>query len=156
MHTYILTYGLSIMFLYDANFTMMEVASSANNCAICHYNIYQDTFSTYDTQFLYVIGFHGFTTWKVSKYRVISGPYFPVFSPNPGKYGPEVTLYLDTFHTVLYINCFQSFWFQLSSWYFPVMGGVKRVGGGWWWCVGVGVACFWRKGGILRREGYEK
>ena len=124
------------MFLYDANFTMMEVASSANNCAICHYNIYQDTFSTYDTQFLYVIGFHGFTTWKVSKNRVISGPYFPVFSPNPGKYGPEVTLYLDTFHTVLYINCFQSFWFQLSSWYFPVMGGVKRVGGGWWWCVG--------------------
>ena len=66
MHTYILTYGLSITCFYmmglGANFTMMEVASSANNCAICHYNIYQGTFSTYDTQFLYVIGFHGFTT----------------------------------------------------------------------------------------------
>ena len=30
-----------------------------------------------------------FTAWKVSKYRVFSGPYFPVFSPNTGKYGPE-------------------------------------------------------------------
>ena len=59
---------------------------------------------------------------KVSKYGVFSGPYFPafglnteryfvsprfqsecdlsVFSPNAGKYGPETTSYLDTFHTV--------------------------------------------------------
>ena len=30
-----------------------------------------------------------------------SGPYFPAFfSPNAGKYGPEKTLYLDTFHAV--------------------------------------------------------
>ena len=29
---------------------------------------------------------------------VISGPYFPVFSPNTGKYGPETIPYLDTFH----------------------------------------------------------
>ena len=28
------------------------------------------------------------TAWKVSKYGVISGPHFPVFSPNTGKYGP--------------------------------------------------------------------
>ena len=41
------------------------------------------------------------------KYGVISGPYFPVFglniplfSPNKGKYGPEITPYLDTFHAV--------------------------------------------------------
>ena len=32
---------------------------------------------------------------------VISGPYFPVFSPNTGKYEPEITTYLDTFHAVL-------------------------------------------------------
>ena len=48
--------------------------------------------------------------WKVSKYGVISGPCFPafglnaeiysIFSPNTGKYGPEITPYLDTFHTV--------------------------------------------------------
>ena len=31
------------------------------------------------------------TAWKVSKRRVFSGPYFPVF-------GPEKTTYLDNFH----------------------------------------------------------
>ena len=38
--------------------------------------------------------------WKLSKYGVISGPYFTVFSPNAEKYGPEITPYLDTFHAV--------------------------------------------------------
>ena len=33
----------------------------------------------------------------MSKYRLICGGYFPVFSPNTGKYGPEITPYLDTF-----------------------------------------------------------
>ena len=33
------------------------------------------------------------TAWKVSKYGVISGP-------NTGKYGPEITPYLDAFHAV--------------------------------------------------------
>ena len=37
---------------------------------------------------------------KVSKYGVSSGPYFPVLSPNIGKYGPEKTPYLDTFHAI--------------------------------------------------------
>ena len=27
-------------------------------------------------------------------------PYFSVFSPNTGKYGPEITPYLDNFHAV--------------------------------------------------------
>ena len=53
------------------------------------------------------------TAWKLSKYRDFSGPYFPVFglnskiygvisefSANTGKYEPEKTSYLDTFHTV--------------------------------------------------------
>ena len=35
---------------------------------------------------------------KSSKYGVFSGPYFPVFGLNTGKYGPEKTPYLDTFH----------------------------------------------------------
>ena len=43
-----------------------------------------------------------FTAWKVSKYEVISGPYFPVFGLNTEKYGPEKTLHLDTFHAVCY------------------------------------------------------
>ena len=48
------------------------------------------------------------TAWKESKYGVFSSLYFPVFglnigkwSPNKGKYGPEKTPYLDTFHAVL-------------------------------------------------------
>ena len=40
------------------------------------------------------------TARRVSTYGVISGPYFPVFSPNTGKYGPEITSYLDKFHAV--------------------------------------------------------
>ena len=51
VHTYSLTYGQSIMISFymmglRANFTMREVASSANSYANCHYDIYQDTFST--------------------------------------------------------------------------------------------------------------
>ena len=37
----------------------------------------------------------------MSKYRVFSGPYFPVFGLNTGKYVPEKISYLDTFHAVL-------------------------------------------------------
>ena len=37
----------------------------------------------------------------MSKYGVISGPYFPVFGINTGKYGPEITPYLDSFHAVV-------------------------------------------------------
>ena len=36
----------------------------------------------------------------MSKYGVISGPYFPVFGLNTGKYGPEITSYMDIFHAV--------------------------------------------------------
>ena len=54
MHTYGLTYGQPII-CFDrvelgANFTLREVASSANSYANCHYDIYQDTF--------YSLGFH--------------------------------------------------------------------------------------------------
>ena len=47
--------------------------------------------------------------WNVSKYGVFSSRYFAAFglnteryefSPNGGKYGPEKTQYLDTFHAV--------------------------------------------------------
>ena len=40
------------------------------------------------------------TAWKVSGYRVFSGPYFPIFSPSMGKHRLENTPYLDTFHAV--------------------------------------------------------
>ena len=55
MHPYSLTYGQYIICFYmkglGDNFTMKEVVSSANSCANCHYDIYQDTFSTWDTQY---------------------------------------------------------------------------------------------------------
>ena len=37
----------------------------------------------------------------MSKYGVFSVPYFRVFSPTVGKYGPEKTLYLDNLYAVL-------------------------------------------------------
>ena len=40
------------------------------------------------------------STWKVSKYGVLSGPCFPVFGLNTRKYGPEITPYFETFHVV--------------------------------------------------------
>ena len=45
----------------------------------------------------------------MSECGVISDPYFPLFGLNTGKYGPEITPYLDTFHAVfilLSINLF--------------------------------------------------
>ena len=45
-----------------------------------------------------------YTAWKVSKYGVIFGPYFPVFNANTGKYSPEITPYLDAFHAVMVIH----------------------------------------------------
>ena len=52
-----------------------------------------------------------FTVWKVSKYRVSSGLYFPVF-------GQEETPYLDTFHAVFHnnINFFSTEKFLEMSW----------------------------------------
>ena len=40
------------------------------------------------------------TAWKVSKYGVISGLYFPVFRLNTGIYGPEIIPYLDSLYGV--------------------------------------------------------
>ena len=57
------------------------------------------------------LGFQGITAQKMSKYGVCSGPYFPVFSPNVGKYGPEKSTYLDTFHVV---NVFK--WVETDWW----------------------------------------
>ena len=55
----------------------------------------------------------------MSKYGVISGPCFPVFGLNTGKYGPEITPYLDTFHAVIGIvlMIFFSRWFTVMNKY---------------------------------------
>ena len=48
---------------------------------------------------MFVVAFK-VNAWNVSKYEVIFGPHFPVFGLNAGKYGPEITPYLDTFPAV--------------------------------------------------------
>ena len=48
-----------------------------------------------------VSGSTNITAWKVFKYGVFSGPYFPVCSPNTGKYGSQKSLSLNTFHAVI-------------------------------------------------------
>ena len=47
-----------------------------------------------------------FTTGKVSKYGVLSGPYFPVFRP-------EINPYLDTFDAVLIFSTFNLFFWGI-------------------------------------------
>ena len=68
--------------------------------------LFHETITYYSNQ--YVLGknarftFFKYLEWKVSKYGVISRPYFCVFGLNTGKYGPEITLYLDSFHAMSY------------------------------------------------------
>ena len=68
--------------------------------------------------------------WKVSKYGVISSPYFPAFGLNSGKYRPEITPYLDTFHAVP--HCVKSvqiqrfFWF-IFSYIWTEYGDIHRI-----------------------------
>ena len=50
---------------------------------------------------VYSVMTHWYTAWKVSKYGAFSGLYFPSFSSNTEKYGPEITRYLYTFHVLL-------------------------------------------------------
>ena len=38
------------------------------------------------------------------------GPYFPLFSPNTGKYEPEKTPYLDIFHAVYVVTKLAEIW----------------------------------------------
>lgn len=47
------------------------------------------------------MGTYTSSVWKVSKYDIASGPYFPVFSEDTGKCGAEKTPYLDTFKCTL-------------------------------------------------------
>ena len=63
---------------------------------------FEELVSSYATIIITIYFFKIFTAWKVSQQVVISGLYFPVFGLNMGKYGPEVTPYLDTFHAMFF------------------------------------------------------
>ena len=68
---------------YIVHVSIYEVPCSEN---------YQKTVSNFLGAFSHCV--------KSVRIRSFSGPYFPVFTPNAGKYGPEKTPYLDTFHAV--------------------------------------------------------
>ena len=72
---------------------------------------------------------YNFTAWKVSKYGVISGPYFPVFSPNSGQYGREITPYLDTFHAVTWNTLRLN---SLRVYFITVVLVEMKFDCGWW------------------------
>ena len=64
------------------------------------------------------ITYVGLTAWKVSKYGVIPGSYFPVFCSNTGKYRPEIIPFLDTFHAVsAFKSCSSHLHFRYSLFY---------------------------------------
>ena len=71
---------------------------------------------------------------KVSEYGVFCVPYFPVFSPNMGKYGSEKTLYLDTFHAVAlklsyFTDCFLGFYRITYSYFYVRLSLCKKKAG---------------------------
>ena len=68
----------------------------------------QSCMSALTTVIINCFKWNSITAWKVSKYGVISGPYFPVFGLKTGKYGPETTPYLDTFHAVVVLILLRS------------------------------------------------
>ena len=46
------------------------------------------------------------TAWKVFRYGIFSGPYFPLFALNTGKYRPEKTPHLATTRCILKSDVF--------------------------------------------------
>ena len=77
---------------------------------------------------------HRITAWKVSKYGIFSGPYFPgKFSTNTGKYGPEKTPYLDIF-CAMYLEVFprmmkweHAFFVQYFQWRCCILKTMKEM-----------------------------
>ena len=62
-----------------------------------------------------------YTAWNVFKYGVISGPYFPVFSPNARKYGPKSLLFghfscSDSYRIAFFIFLLCIFLLFFSEW----------------------------------------
>ena len=111
----------------DFKFSWRDIILDTSNSGSCRgiYNLAEDIENPYDHFFyadeLYFKGNYlkltrsrnlnhkkfqilptSVTAWKVSKYGIFSGPYFPAFGLNThaGKYRPEKTPYLDTFHAV--------------------------------------------------------
>ena len=86
---------LQAVFKVSAIYISISSASSVDSFSCAWFDLSPSS-SLLFSNFL----FFCLTAWKVSRYEIFSGPYFPVFRTNTGKYGPEKTPYLDTFHAV--------------------------------------------------------
>ena len=104
---------MSFLFVYEYDFYSREtsivvnMANGENNIWNKIWKLNKKRNLSSCTKFVFTatkIDRQSVTSWKESKYGVFSGPYFPVLSPNTGKYGPEKTLYLDIFHAVHLTN----------------------------------------------------
>ena len=75
-----------LMFIFYTNKIFKQILFNELNISFpLNLSIFQNSWMTHFPQYG--------TAWKVSKYGIFAGPYFPAF-------GPEITPYLDTFHTV--------------------------------------------------------
>ena len=54
--------------------------------------------------------------------------FWSVFSPNTGKYGPEITLYLDTFHAIVSNRLFSEYFYISSKYVFLRLDEGKGFG----------------------------
>ena len=54
----------------------------------------QGMVSVIDSISTHILSYYCMESFEIPSY------FWSVFSPNAGKYGPEITLYLDTFHAV--------------------------------------------------------
>ena len=75
-------------------------------CWLISYHVYHSLRGKCPNTELFLVQIFLCSDWiRWFTYGVISGPYFPVFSPNTGKFGPEMTPYLDPFHAMTaYVN----------------------------------------------------
>ena len=68
------------------------------------HSLYKSPFALYLSNSLFevelICSYYPWNVWKVYIYGVISRPDFPVFSPNTGKYRPEINPYMNTFQAV--------------------------------------------------------
>ena len=83
----ILAFAFRTMLLQSTNFLAKKQANSSSTLVI---EVILIPYINIENPWKFI---ELITAWKVSKYGVVSGPYFPAF-------GPEKTPYLDTFHTV--------------------------------------------------------
>ena len=87
----------TVRFLYSATEMYLE-PSRASVIELCSGSIFAKMFECVPKTSLLRWGIYSEDysnhSWKVSKYGVLSGPYFPVFGLNTGNYGPEKTPYL--------------------------------------------------------------